>query len=120
MTTEAFCQTSILAFYLRIMTDPKTRKIVWGLMGLVAAFGIANLFAMIFQCWPINYFWDGWKGFMIPDSVINMNMFSFIRGGIEIGLDLTILILPLPTLAKLQMSFKKKTQIMSMFSVGFV
>lgn len=120
MITEAFCQTSILAFYLRIMANPKTRKIVWGFIVLVACFGCANLFTMIFQCWPLNYFWNGWKGFMAPNSVIDMNLFSFIRGGIEIGLDLTILILPLPMLAKLQMSLKKKTQIISMFCVGFV
>jgi hypothetical protein len=120
MTTEAFCQTSILAFYLRIMTDPKTRKIVWGFIVMVACFGCANLFTMIFQCWPLNYFWNGWKGFMVPNTVINMNLFSFVRGGIEIGLDLTILILPLPMLAKLQMSLKRKSQIMSMFCVGFV
>jgi len=120
MTTEAFCQLSILAFYLRILTDRKIRLSIWSLMVLVAAFGLANLFAMIFQCWPINYFWDGWKGQMIASSVIKMNLFSFIRGGIEIALDLIILCLPLPTLAKLQMSSRKKLQIMSMFCVGFV
>lgn len=120
MTTEAFCQLSILAFYLRILTDRKIWVSIWSLMVLVAAFGLANLFAMIFQCWPINYFWDGWKGQMIASSVIKMNLFSFIRGGIEIALDLIILCLPLPTLAKLQMSSRKKLQIMSMFCVGFV
>ncbi|KAF2702972.1 hypothetical protein K504DRAFT_393414, partial [Pleomassaria siparia CBS 279.74] len=120
MTTEAFCQLSILAFYLRIMTDQNTRLFVWGLMVLVGCFGIANLFTMFFQCWPINYFWNGWSGGMTADTFINMNLFSFIRGGIEIALDLIILGLPLPTLAKLQMSQKKKIQIMSMFGVGFV
>ncbi|KAF2654289.1 hypothetical protein K491DRAFT_705300 [Lophiostoma macrostomum CBS 122681] len=120
MTTEAFCQLSILAFYLRIMTDKKQRLIVWGLMGFVAAFGLANFFTMVFQCWPINYFWDGWKREMTVDAQINMNLFSFIRGGLEIALDLVILALPLPMLAKLQMSRKKKMQIMSMFCVGFV
>jgi hypothetical protein len=120
MTTEAFCQLSILAFYLRIMTDRTQRRIVWGLMGFVAAFGLSNFFAMVFQCWPIHFFWDGWRGEMVADSQINMNLFSFIRGGLEIALDLVILALPLPMLAKLQMSRKKKMQIMSMFCVGFV
>lgn len=120
MTTEAFCQLSILAFYLRFMLDQKTLVAVKGLMVFVAAFGIANTICMIFSVWPINYFWNGWKGEMVSDSAIDMNLFSFIRGGIEIGLDLGILVLPLPMLAKLHMSLNKKIQIMSMFCVGFV
>lgn len=120
MTTEAFCQLSILAFYLRLMVDQKTVVLVKSLMLFVAAFGLANTFCMIFSAWPIKYFWDGWKGEMVAELAIDMNLFSFIRGGIEIGLDLVILCLPLPMLAKLQMSLNKKIQIMSMFCVGFV
>ncbi|KFY28609.1 hypothetical protein V493_02837, partial [Pseudogymnoascus sp. VKM F-4281 (FW-2241)] len=120
MTTELFCQVSILAFYLRFMMDPKTLIFVKGLMVFVVAFGIANTFCMIFSVWPIHFFWDGWKGEAAPDSAIDMNLFSFVRGGIEIGLDLVILALPLPMLAKLHMSLQKKIHIMSMFCVGFV
>ena len=50
----------------------------------------------------------------------NYDSFGFARGGIEIFLDLAILTLPLPMLAKLNMSPKKKLQIMSMFCVGFI
>ncbi|KAJ4289085.1 hypothetical protein N0V90_011427 [Kalmusia sp. IMI 367209] len=120
MVTEAFCQLSILAFYLRIMTDRMTRKVVWSFIVLVASFGIGNLFSMIFQCWPISFFWEGWKGEMIPASQIDMNLFSFVRGGLEIVVDLIILALPLPMLLKLQMKLQKKLQILSMFCVGFV
>ncbi|KAH8797761.1 hypothetical protein F5884DRAFT_743225 [Xylogone sp. PMI_703] len=120
MITEAFCQVSILAFYLRIMMDQKVLVFVKCFMVFVATFGLANMFCMIFSVWPIKYFWDGWKGNMVADSVIDMNLFSFIRGGIEIGVDLVILCLPLPMLAKLHMSLQKKIRIMSMFCVGFV
>ncbi|KAF2680258.1 hypothetical protein K458DRAFT_345236 [Lentithecium fluviatile CBS 122367] len=116
---EALCQLSICAFYLRIMTDPYTRKIVWVLIGLVTCFGIGNTFAMIFNCMPITYFWDGWKGEM-TGTCIDIRLFGFIRGGVEIALDLAILTLPLPMLYHLQMSTRKKLQIMSMFCVGFV
>lgn len=64
MFAEALCQLSILAFYLRIMVDPRSRKVVWVLLGLVTCFGIANIFAMVFQCTPIPFFWDGWRGEM--------------------------------------------------------
>jgi hypothetical protein len=120
MTTEAFCQASILAFYLRFMLDPKMLVFVKILFAFVVAFGVSNTFCMIFSVWPIRFFWQGWKGEMVPTSAIDINLFSFIRGGIEIVLDLIILCLPLPMLAKLHMSPKKKAQIMSMFCVGFV
>jgi len=116
---EALCQLSICAFYLRIMTDPKTRVAVWVLIGLVTCFGIGNTFAMIFNCTPIPFFWDGWRG-ELTGTCIDIRLFGFIRGGIEIALDLTILTLPLPMLYHLQMSMRKKVQIMSMFCVGFV
>jgi hypothetical protein len=119
MIAEALCQLSILAFYLRIMIDSKSRFAVWILLGLVLSFGLANTFSMIFQCTPIHFFWNGWRG-ETPGRCIDVRLFGFIRGGIEIFLDLAILTLPLPMLAGLKMSRKKKLQIMSMFCVGFI
>lgn len=120
MFAECLCQLSILAFYLRIMVERKLRKVVWVFIGLVTGFGISNVFAMVFQCTPISFFWDGWRGEMAGFCGVDVRLFGFVRGAIEIFLDLVILTLPLPMLAKLNMSHKKKLQIMSMFCVGFV
>jgi hypothetical protein len=100
MTAECLCQLSILAFYLRIMVEKRVRLVVWIFIAMVTGFGIANVFSMIFQCTPIPFFWDGWRG--------------------EMTGYLAILSMPLPMLAKLNMSPKKKLQIMSMFCVGFI
>ncbi|KAF2260003.1 hypothetical protein CC78DRAFT_40896 [Lojkania enalia] len=118
--TEALCQLSIIAFYLRIMTSRNGRIACWVLSGLVTCFGLGNTFSMLFQCWPVPFFWDGWKGEMPGKCTVDIRLFGFIRGAVEICLDIAILSLPLPTLAKLQMSLRKKLQIMSMFCVGFV
>ncbi|KAL1797317.1 hypothetical protein ACET3X_003923 [Alternaria dauci] len=117
---EFFCQLSILAFYLRIAASPKLRMTTYVLMGVVACFGIGNTGAMMFQCWPISFFWEGWKGETDGRCTVDVRLFGFIRGAIEIVLDLAILSLPLPMLARLQMSLKKKLQIMSIFCVGFI
>ena len=117
---EAFCQLSILAFYLRIATSPKLRTTTFILMGIVTCFGIGNTGAMIFQCQPVSFFWDGWKGETSGRCTVDVRLFGFIRGAIEIMLDVAILSLPLPMLARLQMSRKKKVQIISMFAVGFI
>lgn len=115
-----FCQLSILAFYLRLVTSRTTKILIYILMGVVVGFGIGNTFSMVLQCMPIPFFWAGWKGEMEGQCTVDVRLFGFIRGGIEITLDLIILTLPLPMLSKLQMSLKKKVQIMSMFCVGFV
>jgi hypothetical protein len=120
MLAECLCQLSILAFYLRIMVEKRLRVIVWVFVGMVTGFGISNVFSMIFQCTPISFFWDGWRGEMAGFCGVDVRLFGFVRGAIEIFLDLVILTLPLPMLAKLNMSPKKKMQIMSMFCVGFV
>lgn len=117
---EALCQLSILAFYLRIIIDFKLRLAVWVLVGLVTCFGLGNTFSMIFQCMPISFFWNGWRGEMSGKCGVDVRLFGFIRGAVEIFLDLAILSLPLPMLAKLNMSKKKKLQVMSMFCVGFI
>ncbi|KAI4658853.1 uncharacterized protein J4E79_006612 [Alternaria viburni] len=75
---------------------------------------------MMFQCQPISFFWDGWKGETSGRCTVDVRLFGFIRGAIEIMLDVAILSLPLPMLARLQMSWKKKVQIISMFAVGFI
>jgi putative effector of murein hydrolase len=117
---EFLCQLSILAFYLRIFVSPKLRLATYSLMGLVTCFGVGNTFAMMLQCKPLSYFWDGWKGEVAGQCTVDVRLFGFIRGAIEILLDLAIITLPLPMLARLQMSLRKKLQIMSMFGVGFI
>ena len=74
---------------------------------------------MIFQCTPVPFSWDGWTG-ESKGKCINVNLFSWIRGGVEIGIDLAIISLPLPILYRLQMDWRKKIQVMLMFCVGFV
>ncbi|KAF1918987.1 hypothetical protein BDU57DRAFT_490848 [Ampelomyces quisqualis] len=120
MLAECLCQLSILAFYLRIMVDKRLRRFVWAFIGIVIGFGITNVMSMIFQCIPISFFWDGWRGEIEGFCGVEVRLFGFIRGAIEIILDLVIITLPLPMLAKLNMSCKKKLQIMSMFCMGFI
>ncbi|KAH7070385.1 hypothetical protein BKA63DRAFT_420316 [Paraphoma chrysanthemicola] len=120
MLAECLVQLSLLAFYLRIMVEPRNRLVVWIFIGLVTCFGIGNVFAMVFQCTPIRFFWDGWRGEMAGFCGVDVRLFGFVRGAVEIFLDLAILSMPLPMLYKLNMTRKKKMQIMSMFCVGFV
>ncbi|KAF2744786.1 hypothetical protein M011DRAFT_496053 [Sporormia fimetaria CBS 119925] len=119
MLTLCLCQLSILAFCLRLLVDQKTRYIAWCLVAICSGFGIGNVFSMVLQCVPVSGAWEGWKGEMSA-TCIDQNLYGFIRGGIQIALDLAILVLPLPTVFRLQMSLWKKLRLASMFCVGFV
>ena len=119
MIAEMFVQLSLLAFYLRVFASAVFRKMVVVLMALVVCFGIANTFSMIFQCTPVAFFWKGWAGEM-AGHCININLFSWIRAAIEIAIDVAIIALPIPTVLKLQMSWRKRIQVVLIFSMGFL
>ncbi|KAH6892391.1 hypothetical protein B0T10DRAFT_559979 [Thelonectria olida] len=121
MVAEMLVQMSLLAFYIRVFPGASVfvRRASWALMGVVACFGIANTCSMIFQCTPIPFFWKGWSG-EVKGRCIDINLFSWIRAAIEIAIDVAILSLPLPSVVKLQMNWKKKVQVLIMFALGFV
>ena len=99
--TEFLCQFSILAFYLRVFVSPKLRLVTYVLTGLVTCFGFANTFVIVLQCIPLSYFWEGWKGETTGECTVMVCLFGFIRASIEIALDLAIISLLLPMLARL-------------------
>ncbi|KAL2672409.1 hypothetical protein Neosp_013118 [[Neocosmospora] mangrovei] len=121
MFAEMLVQMSLLAFYIRVFPEASlfVRRSSWTLIAIVACFGIANTCTMIFQCTPISFFWYGWAG-EVTGKCIDINLFSWIRAAIEIAIDVAILSLPLPSVVKLQMSWKKKAQVLLMFALGFV
>lgn len=119
MAAEMFVQLSLLSFYLRIFSSPVFRRMVWALMALVVCFGITNTFTMIFQCTPVAFFWVGWAG-ETTGTCININLFSWIRAAVEIAIDVAIITLPIPTVLKLQMSWRRRIQVVLVFCIGFL
>jgi hypothetical protein len=49
---------SILTLYLRIFTQPWFVRTCWSVFALVSCYAIASILATVFQCTPINYYWD--------------------------------------------------------------
>jgi len=67
----------------------------------------------------MSYFWTKWEGFN-TGTCNNINVQTYIAGAINIAQDFTILILPMPEVFKLQVSLRKKLQLVFMFSVGLL
>ncbi|KAI8954434.1 hypothetical protein F4801DRAFT_533184 [Xylaria longipes] len=110
---------SILCFYLRVFPQDRIRWASFALIGLNIADLLAFVLSTVFQCSPIYGAWTFWDG-SFQGHCNNLHIQSWIQAGFNIALDLVVIILPLPPLAKLTASKRKKIQIMIMFSLGFL
>ena len=114
MVALALVRISILAFYLRIFVSQTFRYQAWGLMALIT-------FALTFilQCNPLSFAWNRWDG-EHTGTCIHLNAMAWAAAGSNIALDLCTIILPLPQIAKLQLSWGKKIPLMMVFCLGFL
>lgn len=110
---------SILLFYLKIFPKKQVRIAVWVLIGLNITYLVVFEVISIFQCTPIQGAWLRWDG-EFEATCRDINMQGWAAAGLNLVLDLAVLILPLPELAALSLSLRKKIQILSMFCVGFL
>ncbi|KAL1883977.1 hypothetical protein Daus18300_000085 [Diaporthe australafricana] len=109
---------SILLFYLKIFPKREIKIAIWTLVGLNIVYLIIFEIISIFQCRPIQGAWLRWDG-EFEATCNDINMQGWWAAGLNLVLDLGVLILPLPELARLNLSMRKKIQILSMFCVGF-
>jgi hypothetical protein len=123
-TTEVFylaqvavLKLSLLFFYLRIFPGTSIQRLLWGTIILTLCFGIIFVFISIFQCQPIDYYWNKWDG-EHHGTCINGNGFTWANAAISIVLDGWMLALPISQLFKLQLHWKKKVGVGIMFVVG--
>ncbi|KAI0482570.1 50S ribosomal protein L36e [Xylariaceae sp. FL0804] len=108
---------SLLFFYLRIFPARGFRHLVFVTMGFVAATTIAITCVTTFNCLPVPYIWTGWRG-EGGGSCVDFNATVWAAAAVNIVLDTWILALPIPQLLKLQLSTKRKIQLVLMFCVG--
>jgi hypothetical protein len=77
------------------------------------------LFVVIFQCTPIRYTWEGWKGtFQGPHRCTDLNTVAVMLAAFNIAQDAIILVLPLPLIYRLNTSVRSRINIAVMFSLG--
>lgn len=114
----ALTKILILCLYLQIFPCPTFRIMTFILMGVVAATGLALLFAQIFQCLPFNYNWESWEGNFGAHRCIDVNLLTTIAAVFAIVQDVAILLLPIKVLINLNATPRKKAGIILMFSLG--
>ncbi|KAH7112486.1 hypothetical protein B0J11DRAFT_185921 [Dendryphion nanum] len=113
----AFTKISFLFFCLRIFPRKELRTIIFALVGICFAYGIAFVVACLFNCSPVSYIWTNWDG-EHSGTCFNFHVFAWAHAVINIVLDIVIIGIPIPELLKLSLSVKKKVYIIMMFSIG--
>ncbi|KAF9701968.1 hypothetical protein EKO04_000002 [Ascochyta lentis] len=106
----------LVQFYQLALPGSQKRVIVWvGVFVLV--FTLFTVFAAIFQCVPMHAAWD-LENF--PKGCWNMMVVNFITSSVNTLLDVVIFVLPIPTMQKLQIAFKKKVTLVFAYAMGLV
>ena len=118
-STNHYICFSILFFYLRIFPERNFRRVVYEIIACCVGHIIAFALISISQCRPIPFSRKRWDGDH-KGTCNNINTQSWAASAINIFLDLFIIFLPMPQLAKLALSFRRKIQIILMFGVGFL
>lgn len=115
-----FTKLSILIMYLHILKIHRWfRRWVYGMMIFVVGYAIPFFFIYAFSCNPVKKGWNliGWQG---EGTCFNMITVGLVAGAINIFSDVVIFIIPLPLLAKLQITNARKLGLIAIFATGIL
>jgi hypothetical protein len=111
---------SILLLYQRIFGDiPLARWLIRFSFGLIIACSIAFDLAVIFGCTPISYFWTSWDGEHEGYCISNNGIF-WAGAFVVIAIDIWIILIPLPFIARLNLTLRSKILSAVMFGFGLL
>ncbi|KAI0479825.1 hypothetical protein F4859DRAFT_529959 [Xylaria cf. heliscus] len=118
ITSRDLVRLSILLFYQRIFGHiPIARRLIQFTFVLIIACCAAFDFAIIFGCTPIDYFWTKWDG-QHHGHCISTNGIFWAGAFVVIAIDVWIILIPLPFIARLNLSLRKRLLSGAMFTFG--
>ncbi|KAI1260513.1 hypothetical protein F5Y18DRAFT_419999 [Xylariaceae sp. FL1019] len=117
-TGTAMAKSSALFFYARVFgsTNSRFRYALWVVHAMNVAWTVTILFHVIFMCTPIE---KAWK-VTLPGNCVNTGLLWLGSGASSLGIDILILLLPLPMLWRLQMKPHRKLLITVVFITGYL
>jgi hypothetical protein len=108
-------KASILAQYLRLFSSRSTRFVCYFLLFLLIPVVCWSVFAGTFLCTPVAKLWKP----HLPGHCMNPRQYWLSAAAINIGMDFTVLLLPLPAITQLRLPRKQKICLVLMFLLGF-
>lgn len=113
--TNGFNKMAFLALFYRVFPMKKFRLICMILGGISVGWTVSYLFVCIFQCNPIHRVYDR----TIPGTCINFTAHRWSNAVLNLVTDISIFILPIPVILRLNMSIGSKIGLVVLFSMGF-
>ncbi|KAL2194232.1 hypothetical protein P885DRAFT_43437 [Corynascus similis CBS 632.67] len=116
--TRFFVRTSVILFYLRVFPpkpDNKLGRILQYTLAFNVIYNVSFLFAVAFQCTPVEDFWRQWEG-NHEGHCGNANILVWVAAATGIAYDVWLLALPFPQLMALNVHWKKKVMGSIMFA----
>lgn len=107
----------MLCLFLQIFPNRGARITAYVGLVVVTIWGIAAILILLFSCRPLSYYWDQWDG-EHTGKCLDQDKLLLGHSIVNIGLDVIVIIIPMPTLAKLRMPLEKKLGVCAMFAVG--
>lgn len=100
---------------------PQKQLKVWSyvLIAVNILYFLAFEIITVFQCTPIEGAWLKWDG-EFATTCRDVNLQAWVAAAVCIVLDVATIALPMPELWRLNLSWKKKAQVMLMFAVGLL
>jgi hypothetical protein len=106
---------SALDLYDKIFQRPVFSTINWIVFAICATTGVAFIFVRALICRPVAMNWD----FTTPGGTCgDLHTMYMSLASIDLILDLTVVLLPMPVVWNLQMAFSKKIAISAVFGLG--
>jgi hypothetical protein len=127
LVVSAIVKVSLATSAMRIFPQQHHIKLISRyLILLLTIFAISGVLALVFQCNPIRAFWDKTRTIEpVPDSgacfsaekTFAINMY---QGVLLFLFDIILLILPIPTVCKLDMPTRHRVLVLLLFGLGLV
>ena len=114
----AFCKLAILCFYWRVFQYTSIRYAIVGLLVAVSIWITIRTFMVIFQCVPVQAYWD--KSITNPRCPFNEANFFFATILVHTTMDCIILILPVIEVMKMTLPLSQKLAVVGLFTSGTV
>ena len=106
---------SILFFYLRLSPQEWFRRSVFALIGFTIAYSLTYALIFIFRCKPIHAGWD----MTVQNPVcVDAKTIMLVLSVLNIVMDVTTLVLPVPVVISLNMRKAQKLSVMLLLASG--
>ncbi|KAL6240163.1 hypothetical protein BDW75DRAFT_235984 [Aspergillus navahoensis] len=108
-------KVSMVLMYMRLFPSRNYQIILKILLGLVVATGLYMVFGTLFLCVPVHTFWDRVN---MAENCVPQAVVWYLTAALQIAGDLTLVLLPMPKLAKLHVPIRQKVCLIMVFALG--